>query len=114
MLKHSYEELLKKPSLIDSYITELLKESAQLEERCYDKMQYSNPYDKELERLSSIKKFVPFAEKITVSDYSPGLVIVNRKFIVSLRNNVWRIKGKNKWYCYNNISQLVTKYILKE
>jgi hypothetical protein len=114
MLKHSYEELLKTPNLIDSYIQEMLKESEKLEERCYDKLQYSNPYGKELERLSSIKKFVPFAQQVIVSDYKPGLVIVNHKFIVSLRNNRWRVKGRNKWYCYDSIDQLVTKYILKE
>jgi hypothetical protein len=114
MLKHSYEELLQRPSLIDSYIEELSKGSAELEERCYDKLQYSNPYGRELERLASIKKFIPFAEKVSVSDYKPGLIIVNNKFIVALRSNRWRVRGRNKWYSYNDINQLVTKYILRE
>ena len=110
----SYSELLKDEQIFQQHLKEMIKLSKELEEDCEHKDRYSNPYSRELERMSGIHSFLPFTNKVTVEDYSQGLVIVNKRYIVSLRNNVWRVKGKNKWYCYKDIEQLITKYVLKE
>ena len=40
-------------------------------------------------------------------------LLVNGRFIVSVRKNKWRVKGKSVWYRYKDIPTLVEKYINK-
>ena len=109
-----YKELLNDPSKFQTYFDEVTQLSEELEADKYDSLQYSNPYKKELKRLGVIKNLTPFVDKITVEQYRPGLVIINKRFIVSLSNNIWRVTSKNTWYNYKSIEQLITKYVLKE
>ena len=52
---------------------------------------------------------------LNVEDYSPGQVLVNKKFVVSLSNNKWRIVGKQTWYDHrHDLTHFVCNYILKE
>jgi hypothetical protein len=40
-------------------------------------------------------------------------LLVNGRFIVAIRTNKWRNKGKGVWYRYKDIPTLVEKYINK-
>ena len=52
---------------------------------------------------------------LDIQEYNLGLVLINDKFVVSLTNNKWRIKNKNKWYLHKeDIDHFVNKYILGE
>lgn len=107
---HSYtEEDIPK---LKAKIEEEIKRSEACEERNYDKMQYSNPYSKEIHRLVTIIEFLE--QGVKVERTGGGLITVNNKFIVSLANPKWRVKGKNKWYWYKDPAQFVSKYINRE
>ena len=82
------------------------------DEDCAHKDMYSNPYAREVDRLKVIIGFV--SEGVYVKRIAGGLIEINKKFIVSLANPKWRVKGKNKWYWYTTPKQFVQKYIKKE
>jgi len=96
-------------------LKEQIKEEAERSKACeehnYDKMEYSNPYRKEIYRLLVIIGFLE--QGVKVERTGGGLITVNNKFIVSLANPKWRVKGKNKWYYYKDPEQFVEKYIRK-
>ena len=79
-----------------------------------DKMYMSDPENRHLYRLKTLKEFLLTDQKIEL-DYAntSGLILINNKYIASLSNNKWRVKGKNKWYWYKTPQQLVDKYILR-
>jgi len=79
-----------------------------------DKMYQSDPENRHLCRLKKLKEFLLTDQKIKL-DYAntPGLILINNKYIASLSSGKWRVKGKNKWYWYKTPQQLVDKYILR-
>tara|TARA_S200002703_G_scaffold50104_1_gene43526 strand:- start:824 stop:1195 length:372 start_codon:yes stop_codon:yes gene_type:complete len=84
-----------------------------LDERNDHKMMYSNPYEREVERLSTLS--VLESLNINIKPYSvSGQVIINNRFIYVLRTGMWRVKGKTKWYYSKNPEHFVKKYVLKE
>lgn len=94
---------------IDQAIEVSRRLSDSCEERNYDKLSYSNPYDRQIERLSSLKDFLQFDVK--VEDLGNGTVLVNDKYIFALRSFKWKVKGKNTWYKSRDPEQFLTKYV---
>ena len=77
------------------------------------KMQYSNSAKREVWRLIKLIELIQLCD--IVEDYDNGLALINRKFIVSLSNNKWRVLGKNKWYLHkNDLTHFVDNYINKD
>ena len=96
-------------AILEERIEQEKKQSKDCEERNYDKMQYSNPHDKEIKRLRTIIDFVKAGA--SVERTSGGLITVNGKYIISLANPKWRVKGKNTWYWYKTPEQFMSKYV---
>ena len=90
------------------------KEKQISEKRNYHKDMYGRSAEKSVERT---KKLIALRkhESLDIQEYNLGLVIINNKFVVSLINNKWRIKNKNKWYLHKeDVDHFVNTYILKE
>lgn len=103
------------PNDIDDLKEQLAEEQRKAknhDEACAHKDRYSNPYAREAERLQVIIGFI--SEGVYVKRTAGGLIEINKKFIVSLANPKWRVKGKNKWYWYSTPKQFVSKYIRRE
>ena len=84
------------------------------EERNYHKDMYGRSAHKSVERT---KKLIALRKhkSLDIQEYNLGLVLINDKFVVSLTNNKWRIKNKNKWYLHKeDVDHFVNKYILGE
>ena len=82
------------------------------EERNYHKDVYGSSAEKSVERT---KKLIALRkhESLDIQAYNSGLVLINDKFVVSLINNKWRIKNKNKWYLHKeDVDHFVNTYIL--
>ncbi len=93
---------------------ELAKErAAQTARDNYHKDRYSNRHQREVERLDKLIGLIQ--QPVTVEPYSNGCVLLNKEYVVSLSNNNWRVRGKNKWYKHkNDLSHFVNKYVLKD
>ena len=98
-----------KELLLDELESQKLK-SKKCDEDNYHKDYYSNPYDREIQRIGCLLTLLEY--DIVVSDYGDGTVIVNDKFILSLRNLRWRVEGRSKWYYASSIDSFVNKYVL--
>ena len=82
------------------------------EERNYHKDVYGRSAEKSVERT---KKLIALRKhkSLDIQEYNLGLVLINDKFVVSLINNKWRIKNKNKWYLHKeDVDHFVNTYIL--
>jgi len=95
----------------------LLWEAKKAAKRCDKdndhKSQYSNRHKREVWRLIKLIELIQLCD--IVEDYDNGLALINRKFIVSLANNKWRVIGKNKWYMHkNDLTHFVDNYINKD
>lgn len=77
------------------------------------KLQYSNPYSREIERLVVLLELLELPYNLHIDNYGSGMFIINRRYIVAPRSGKWRVKGKNTWYWYKTPTNLVEKYILK-
>lgn len=69
---------------------------------------YSNPYEREAERLEKLLEFVKAG--VPNERVDKGTILVKGKFIVSLTNPKWRVKGKPKWYYYGKPEDFLYKY----
>jgi len=96
---------------LEEAIDEERKKSKACEERNYHKMQYSNPHAKEIKRLRTIIDFVKAGA--SVERTGGGFITINGKYIISLANPRWRVKGKNTWYWYKTPEDFVARYINK-
>jgi len=96
-------------AILEKRIEQETKQSKACEERNHNKMQYSNPHDKEIKRLNTIIDFVKAGASVERTDV--GFITVNGKYIISLANPKWRVKGKNKWYWYKTPEQFIDKYV---
>ena len=89
------------------------KAAKECDKRNEHKMQYSNRHRREAQRIRKLIQLIQLCG--VVEDYDNGLALVNRKFIVSLADNNWRILGKNKWYRHkNDLKHFVDNYVYKE
>lgn len=98
-----------------SQLEDKLAEEAEKSRACIKandhKDQYSNPYAREVDRLQTIIAFVKTG--VSVERTGGGLITVNGKYIVSLANPRWRVKGKNTWYWYKTPEDFVERYVNK-
>ena len=98
-------------------LKEDLKQEEKKAKQCdldnYHKLQYSNPYAREAKRLRKLIKFIEAG--LEVQEYESGTVLINDEFVVTLRNDNWRILHKNKWYRHkSDLQHFINNYILKE
>jgi len=107
------DEKYTKGKTLEEKIAYNTEQAKKLDEKNDHKMQYSNPYEREVERLSSLAVLEQF--DIDVKPYSlSGQVIINNKFVYVLRTGNWRVQGKTKWYYSKSPESFVRKYVLKE
>jgi hypothetical protein len=94
-------------------LKETEKDAKQRDLDCYHKDYYSNSYAREAQRLRKLIKFIEAG--LEVQEYESGTVLINDKFVVTLRNDNWRILHKNKWYRHkSDLQHFIDNYILKE
>lgn len=84
-----------------------------LQKSCWHKDTYSNSADRNVRRLKKLKKLLELDLEVeTYGAKNFGLVLVNKKFVVSLLENNWRILYKNVWYKHKeDITHFVNNYI---
>ena len=78
----------------------------------WHKMYDNQLYDRELCRLHKLKNFLDLGTAVEVHSHHGFLV--EGKFVVAFQRNRWRVEGKNKWYWYKDVEDLVNRYIRKE
>jgi len=89
------------------------KDAKQRDLDCYHKDYYSNSYEREAKRLRKLIKFIEAG--LEVQEYESGTVLINDKFVVTLRNDNWRILHKSTWYRHkSDLQHFIDNYILKE
>ena len=76
----------------------------------YHKDVYSNPAERELQRLKSLKVFY-LTDGIKVEQGGPGCIVVNDKFEYALITGKWRALGKAKWYRSKSPESFISKYV---
>jgi len=85
--------------------------SDKCEEDNYLKDYYSNPYEKDIKRIKKLIALIN--EELQIESYDDGLVLVDKKFVVSLLHNNWRVLNKNVWYKHRDVKHFVNNYIRK-
>lgn len=91
--------------------------------KLYDKhyklgLEYDNDWNvgsdwREAHRLKKVIHFLELEDDLKIEHAGPGLILINKKFIVSLASNKWKVKGKNVWYKHkDSLKDFVEKYIL--
>jgi hypothetical protein len=85
------------------------EESLQLIIKCEHKDQFSNPYEKESKRLTSLLQFVETGVDIKYNN--DGYVIVEKKFLFALRSYKWKVIGKNIWYKSRGPSDFIERFV---
>ena len=97
---------------LESKITISKFKSDQCEEDNYDRAYYNNPYKRDIERIEKLIALIH--EDLQIESYRDGLVLVDKKFVVSLIDNNWRVLDKNTWYKHKDIKHFVSNYIRKD
>jgi hypothetical protein len=97
---------------LESKITISKFKSDQCEEENYHRAYYNNPYKRDIERIEKLISLIH--EDLEIEDYKDGLVLINKKFVVSLLHNNWRVLNKNTWYKHKDIKHFVRNYIRKD
>lgn len=83
-------------------------------------LEYDNDYNegsdaREARRLQKIIGFLELEDDLHLEYENPGLISINEKFIVSLKSNKWKVKGKNIWYRHkHDLKSFVDTYIVKK
>lgn len=73
---------------------------------------YETAEHRDIQRAQTIKELR--ATGVPWEYGTSGTVVLFDKFILTLRTNKWRVKGKNKWYRYKNVQDLLDRYILPQ
>ena len=97
---------------LESKITISKFKSDQCEEENYHRAYYNNPYKRDIERIEKLISLIH--ENLEIEDYKDGLVLIDKKFVVSLLHNNWRVLNKNTWYKHKDIKHFVSNYIRKD
>ena len=71
-----------------------------------DQYVVNNPYTREVQRLTKMIELIGNFFEFDIYCHNGGTVIIKDKYIVSLRNRTYRIKGKGKWYTYRKAQSL--------
>lgn len=66
-------------------------------------------YEKAIVGLKKVKYLVE--KDCAVTDYAPGLVLINDRFVLAYRGHKWRINGKAQWYNYKDIESFYVNNI---
>jgi hypothetical protein len=85
---------------------------AKCDEDNYHKDIYSNHYERDVRRIEKLISLIH--EDLEIEDYKSGLVLIDKKFVVSLIDNNWRVLNKNTWYKHRDIKHFVNNYIRKD
>jgi hypothetical protein len=100
---------------------ENLPKLRKLQQRHYKMgLEYDNDWNegsdaREAVRLKKVISFLELEDDLDIEYDNAGLISINKKFIVSLRTNKWKVRGKNVWYRHqNDLQSFVDKYILKK
>jgi hypothetical protein len=95
---------------LEKWLAKAIEKSKLATERDWHKDYHGNSEKKEVARLTKLIKLVEHG--LYVEDYSPGLVLIGGKFVVSLTNNKWRVVNRNVWYRHkNDLDHFVSNYI---
>ena len=97
---------------LESKLTIAKFNSAKCEEDNYHKHIYSNHYERDVRRIEKLISLIH--EDLEIEDYKSGLVLIDKKFVVSLIDNNWRVLNKNTWYKHRDIKHFVNNYIRKD
>lgn len=79
------------------------------EEEWYDKQYVNNPYDREIKRIDTKLELLKYADKVTITDYQDGQVLLDGKIVLALRTLRWRIRGKQKWYYAKTVESVINR-----
>lgn len=66
-------------------------------------------YEREIKAVEKIKFLIN--KDCVVSEYGPGLILINDCFVLAYRGHKWRINGKARWYDYKSIEAFYTNNI---
>ena len=101
---------------LDEDIEYYKEKSIELQKSCWHKDRYSNYADRNILRLKKLKKLLEL--NLEVEKYGQpnfGMVLVNKKFVVCLLENKWRVVHKNVWYKHkDDVSHFVRKYVRED
>ena len=98
---------------LEYLLIEAEKNAKQRALECYHKDRYSNSYKREAHRIRKLIDLIMLCD--IVEDYDKGLALIDKKFVVSLSSNSWRVLGKGKWYMHkNDLNHFVDNYINKD
>lgn len=64
-----------------------------------------------LEALSMCMKIQDNPKVHEVSKFGTSMLLVNERYVLNIKDNRWRNKGKNKWYHYKTISDFLERYL---
>lgn len=113
-----YEQLFQDEQYFESVLASEIKNEEWIQEAFYHRDWVSQSHQKNIQKLMKFKQLHAFKPDIEVRNYNDGMIVVNKKYVVSLATNKWstvsQLKNKPTWYRYKNIEDLVTRYILKE
>jgi|TARA_B110000977_G_scaffold33769_2_gene45003 hypothetical protein len=85
-------------------LTEAIKNERGLE--IADPHGVNNPYTREVQRCRKMIELIENFFEFDIYCHNGGTVIIKDKYIVSLRNRTYRIKGKGEWYTYRKAQSL--------
>ena len=84
-----------------------------LHENTFHKDIYSNPYERDVSRITKLIKLIE--TDVKVQEYEKGQVLINDKFVVTLFINNCRVLHRNTWYKHKrDIQHFIDNYVLKE
>ena len=115
MSRYKYStKYLKNPKITKEDLPKLRKDLEEaIANAAEDEAEYS-VYEREAQRLSKLIDFLELEHDLIIQMYSTGEAIINNKYIISLRNRRWRVKGFSEWYWHKqDIKDFTENVILK-
>lgn len=95
-------------------IDELIKlnetRSDEIHEEKKHKDVYSDPFDKEIKRLKTLRVLVESGVRFRLDD-SGGAVVVEDRYVFTLISHKWRVVGKNVWYRSKGASNFLKQFV---
>jgi len=71
---------------------------------------YSDPFEKEIKRLKTLKVLIESGVRFKLDD-SGGAVIVEDRYVFALISHKWRVVGKNVWYKSKGASDFIKRFV---
>ena len=84
-----------------------------IDRECYHKDVYSNSSSRDVFKLTKLINLIKVVEDSdTIEYHGAGLILLNKKYIVSLANDKWRVIRKNKWYRHKqDLKHFIDNYV---